>query len=208
MQMTRRLFCYIILSVMKMILGIEDENFLRADKIPMTKREIRILTLATARIEDEKVVVDIGAGTGSLTVEAAKLAPNAKIFAIEKNLDAVNILNKNLEKFSVDNVTVINDDASTALKNIDSIDVAVIGGSSGKLEKILDILDEKLVTGGRIVANFIAIQSLSTCLEWLKRHKNFHYDAIQVQINRLQKIGAYDMAKALNPIYILTAEKL
>ena len=193
---------------MKMILGIEDENFLRADKIPMTKREIRILTLSMARIDDEKVIVDVGAGTGSLTVEAAKLSPDAKIFAIEKNLDAVNVLNKNLEKFSVDNVTVINDEATVALTNIQSIDVAIIGGSGGKLESILDILDEKLVTGGRIVANFIAIQSLSTCLEWLKRHKNFHYDAIQVQINRLHKIGAYDMAKALNPIYILTAEKL
>ena len=193
---------------MKMILGIEDANFLRTDKVPMTKREIRILTLSMARIDDEKVIVDVGAGTGSLTVEAAKLSPDAKIFAIEKNLDAVNVLNKNLEKFSVDNVTVINDEASIVLKNIDSIDVAIIGGSGGKLESILDILDEKLVTGGRIVANFIAVQSLFTCLEWLKRHKNFHYDAIQVQINRLQKIGAYDMAKALNPIYILTAEKL
>jgi len=206
--MTRGLFCCKIFTVIKMIFGIEDENFMRGEKIPMTKREIRILTLAFARISGAKVIVDIGAGTGSITVEAAKLAPNAKIFAIEKNLDAVHILNKNLEKFSVYNVTVINDDAATALKNISSIDAAIIGGSGGKLENILDITDEKLVTGGRIVANFIAVQTLSTCLDWLKRHKNFHYDAIQVQINRLQKIGAYDMAKALNPIYILTAEKL
>ena len=206
--MTRRFFCCKIFTVIKMIFGIEDENFLRGEKIPMTKREIRILTLAFARISGAKVIADIGAGTGSITVEAAKLSPNAKIFAIEKNLDAVNILNKNLEKFSVDNVTVINDDAATALKNISSIDAAIIGGSGGKLEGILDIIDEKLVSGGRIVANFIAVQTLSTCLDWLKRNKNFHYDAIQVQINRLQKIGAYDMAKALNPIYILTAEKL
>ena len=191
-----------------MILGIEDENFLRGEKIPMTKREIRILTLAFARIDDGNVIVDIGAGTGSITVEAAKLSPNGKIFAIEKKLDAVELMKKNLEKFSVKNVTVINDEASIALKNIPSIDAAIIGGSGGNLEKILDVIDEKLVTGGRIVANFIAIQTLSTCLDWLRLHKNFRYETIQVQINRLQKIGAYDMAKALNPIYILTAEKL
>ena len=191
-----------------MFLGIEDENFLRGEKIPMTKREIRILTLAFARIVDGNVIVDIGAGTGSITVEAAKLSPNGKIFAIEKKLDAVELMKKNLEKFSVKNVTVINDEASIALKNIPSIDAAIIGGSGGNLEKILDVIDEKLVTGGRIVANFIAIQTLSTCLDWLRLHKNFRYETIQVQINRLQKIGAYDMAKALNPIYILTAEKL
>ena len=191
-----------------MILGIEDENFLRGEKIPMTKREIRILTLAFARIDDGNVIVDIGAGTGSITVEAAKLSPNGKIFAIEKKLDAVELMKKNLEKFSVKNVTIINDEASVALKNILSIDAAIIGGSGGNLEKILDVINEKLVTGGRIVANFIAIQTLSTCLDWLRLHKNFRYETIQVQINRLQKIGAYDMAKALNPIYILTAEKL
>ena len=191
-----------------MFLGIEDEKFLRGEKIPMTKREIRILTLAFLRISDGNVIVDIGAGTGSITVEAAKLSPNGKIFAIEKKLDAVELMKKNLEKFSVKNVTVINDEASIALKNIPSIDAAIIGGSGGNLEKILDVIDEKLVTGGRIVANFIAIQTLSTCLDWLRLHKNFRYETIQVQINRLQKIGAYDMAKALNPIYILTAEKL
>lgn len=206
--MTRRFFYCKISVVIKMILGIEDENFLRGEKIPMTKREIRILTLAFAKIADGNVVVDIGAGTGSITVEAAELSPNGKIFAIEKNFDAVELMKKNLEKFSVKNVTVINDEASVALKNIPSIDAAIIGGSGGNLEKILDIIDEKLVTGGRIVANFIAIQTLSTCLDWLNRHKNFRYETIQVQINRLQKIGAYDMAKALNPIYILTAEKL
>lgn len=206
--MTRRFFYCKISVVIKMILGIEDENFLRGEKIPMTKREIRILTLAFAKIDDGNIIVDIGAGTGSITVEAAELSPNGKIFAIERNFDAVELMKKNLEKFSVKNVTIINDEASVALKNIPSIDAAIIGGSGGNLEKILDVIDEKLVTGGRVVANFIAIQNLSTCLDWFKRHKNFRYETIQVQINRLQKIGGYDMAKALNPIYILIAEKL
>lgn len=193
---------------MKLFLGIDDENFLREEKIPMTKREIRILTLALAQANDAEIIVDIGAGTGALSVEAAKFSPDGNIFAIEKNPTAIEVLNKNIKKFSADNITVINDEASKVLKNFSKIDVAIIGGSGGYLEKILDIVDEKLKIGGRIAANFISIQNLSTCLDWLSSHKNYRYDAIQVQINRLKKFGRYDIAQAVNPIYILTAIKI
>ena len=194
--------------VMKMYLGINDENFLRKDKIPMTKREIRILTLVLARVYDAEIIVDIGAGTGSISIEAAKFVPDGNIFAIERNLDAVEILKKNIEKFSADNVTVINGEASEALKNFSALDVAIIGGSGGKLEDILNIVDEKLKVGGRIAANFIAIQNLSICLQWFKRHKNYHYEAMQVQINHFNQVGVYDMAKAANPIYIVVGTKV
>ena len=192
---------------MKMFLGINDENFLRKDRIPMTKREIRILTLALANVHDAEIIVDIGAGTGSISIEAANFAPDSNVFAIEKNSSAIDILKKNIKKFEIDNITVINDDASKVLNNFSKIDVAIIGGSGGKLEEILNILDNKLIIGGRIVANFISIQNLATCLDWLKNHKNFSYDAIQVQINHFKKIGSYDMAQAANPIFIITATK-
>ena len=193
---------------MKLFLGIEDENFIRAEKIPMTKREIRILTLALANVNDAEIIVDIGAGTGALSIEAAKFSPDGNIFAIEKNPAAVDLLKKNIKKFSADNITIIDDEASKALKNFSTIDVAIIGGSGGYLEKILEEVDKKLKISGRIAANFISIQNLSTCIDWLRLHENYHYDAIQVQINRLKKIGRYDIAQAANPIYILTATKL
>ncbi len=191
-----------------MNLGINDEEFLRAEKIPMTKREIRILTLALARVGGAEIIADIGAGTGSLSIEAAKFSPDSNIFAVEKNPDAVELLKQNVKKFSADNVTVIHAEASEALKNFSQIDVALIGGSGGKIEQILDAVNKKLKIDGRIAANFIAIQNLSICLEWLRRHKNYHYEVMQVQVNHLKKIGAYDMAQASNPIYILIAEKL
>ena len=191
-----------------MNLGIKDEDFLRAEKIPMTKREIRILTLALARVGGADIIADIGAGTGSLSIEAAKFSPDSNIFAIEKNPDAVNLLKQNVKKFSADNITIIHGEASQVLKNFSQIDVALIGGSGGKIEQILDAVNKKLKIDGRIAANFIAIQTLSISLEWLRRHKNYHYEVIQVQVNHLKKIGAYDMAQASNPIYILTAEKL
>ena len=94
------------------------------------------------------------------------------------------------------------------LKNFSQIEVALIGGSGGKIEQILDAVNKKLKVAGRIAANFITIQTLAICLEWLRRHKNYHYEVMQVQVNHLHKVGAYDMARAANPISILVAEKL
>lgn len=190
-----------------MFLGINDEKFLREEKIPMTKREIRILTLALARAYDAEIIVDIGAGSGAISIEAAKFVPDGNIFAVEKNPNAVELLRENVKKFSADNVSIINAEATIALKNFSKIDVAIIGGSGGNLENILDALDGKLKIGGRIAANFIAVQNLTTCLDWLRRHKNFSYDAIHAQINHLKSVGPYDMVQANNPIYIVTAEK-
>lgn len=191
-----------------MYLGIDDAKFLRESKIPMTKREIRILTLVLARAYEAGIIVDIGAGTGSISIEAAKFVPDGNIFAIERNPDAVELMKKNLENFAVDNITVINSEASEALKNFSAIDVAIIGGSGGKLKEILDIVDEKLKVGGRIAANFISIQNLAKCLEWTKNHKkNYRYETIQVQVNHLRLLGEYDVTTAANPIYILIATK-
>lgn len=187
--------------------GIDDEKFIRG-KVPMTKREVRILTIINANIGESDVVADIGAGTGSLSIEAAQIATRGKVFAIEKKLDAANLIKQNAEKFHVDNITIINAEAPECLQKIPKLDVALIGGSSGHLQEILTAINDKLKIGGRIVCNFVTIQSLAACLDWLKSHNDYNYDAIQVQINRLQNVGFYDMAKALNPVHIVTATKI
>ncbi len=187
--------------------GIDDEKFLRG-KVPMTKREIRILTLANAEIGEEDLVVDIGAGTGSLSIEAALIARRGYVYAIEKNPEAVRLVAQNAEKFAVTNLAIINSEAPKGLQKIPQINVAIIGGSGGNLTEILKAVDAKLKADGRIVMNFITIQSLAICLEWLKNHPTYKYDAIQVQINRLQSLGCYEMAKALNPVHIVTAKKI
>lgn len=182
---------------------IDDEKFLRG-KVPMTKQEIRILTLAKARLENNSVVADVGAGTGSITIEAAKLAPNGKIFAIERKAEAVELIKRNVEKFSVDNVEIICAEAPDGLENLPELDAAIIGGSGGKLEKILDAL--KIKIGGRVVINAITLQTATASVEYFKT-RDWNYDACQVQITRLEKIGNYDMAKALNPVWIIAAKK-
>lgn len=184
---------------------IDDENFIRGE-VPMTKQETRILTLAKARIKSDSVVVDVGAGTGSISIEAALLAPNGKIFAVERKAEAVELIKRNVEKFSVRNVEIICAEAPDGLKNLPELDAAIIGGSGGKLEKILDILCEKLKIGGRIVLNAITIQTAAAGLAYFRAH-DIKYDAFQVQITRLKKIRAHDMNQVLNPVWIITGEK-
>ena len=189
------------------MLGIDDEKFIRG-KIPMTKREIRILTLVNAQIGANDIVVDIGAGTGSISIEAAKIANKGHVYAVERNSEGIKLIEQNAENFSVKNLTIINATAPEGLSKISKIDVAIIGGSSGLLEEILTTVSQKIKVGGRIVLNCITIQTLAKALGWLKCHKEYKYDAVQVQINRLKNLGHYDMAEALNPIYIVTAVKI
>ena len=180
---------------------IDDEEFIRG-KVPMTKREIRILTLAAAKLENNSVVADIGAGTGSISIEAARIANNGKIFAVERNPNAVELIKRNVEKFSVNNVEIICAAAPDGLEDLPELDAAIIGGSGGRLEKILDAL--KLKIGGRVVVNAITLQTAATCVEYFRTH-NWKYEACQVQITRLEHVGNYDMSKALNPVWIISA---
>ena len=184
---------------------IDDEEFIRGN-VPMTKQEIRILTLAKARLDVDSILVDVGAGTGSISIEAARLVPNGKVFAIERRSDAVELIRRNVEKFSVSNVEIICAEAPDGLERLPALDAAIIGGSGGRLDKILDILGAKLRIGGRLVLNAITIQTSAGALEYF-RHHNWNYEAFQVQITRLKKIRAYDMCQALNPVWIITASK-
>lgn len=189
-------------------LGIPDEEFIRG-KVPMTKQEIRVLTMVKAQISKNDIVWDIGAGTGSLSIEAARLAENGHVYAIERNPEGIGLIKKNAEKFGVCNLTVIEAEAPAGMENMPDCDAVIIGGSGKQLDPILDVINAHLKVGGHIVLNCITIQTLSSCLAYMRSHKEeFKYEAIQVQVNRLEAVGPYDMAKAINPIYIVTCKKI
>lgn len=187
--------------------GIDDSEFIRG-KVPMTKQEVRILTLIKARISPTDVVYDIGAGTGSISIEAARIANEGKVFAIERNPEGSSLIRENMKKFQVDNVEVVSGEAPGVLTGLPSCDAAIIGGSGRNLDSILEIVHQRLKVGGRIILNCITIQTIASCLAYLRNHSTeFDYEAIQVQVNRLKAVGPYDMADAVNPIYIVTAIK-
>ena len=188
-------------------MGIPDEAFIRG-KVPMTKEEIRILSVAKAHIAPDAVVADIGAGTGSFSVEVSRLAPRGKFYAIERKGEAAALIKKNVEKFALSNIEVIEAEAPEGMEQLPVLDAAIIGGSGSHMTKILDVLTEKVKADGRIVITCIAVQSLMTAINYMRAHeKIYSYHAVQVQVTRLEQVGPYDMAKAMNPIYIVTCVK-
>lgn len=188
--------------------GIADEEFIR-DKVPMTKEEIRILTMCKAKIRPDNIIWDIGAGTGSLSIEAALLAPQGEVYAIEKKDLAVDLLHQNIAKFKLeDKVKVIATEAPKGLDELPNCDVVFIGGSGKHMFEILDIIDSKLNEGGRIIVNAVTIQTISEITTYMKQKESYTYEAIQVQVNRLRQIGSYDMFNAQNPVYIVNCKKL
>ena len=188
-------------------LGIADEEFIRQD-VPMTKQEIRILSLVKARIKPDAVVYDIGAGTGSLSIEAARLAPQGEVYAIERTAEGVKLIRANGANFGVTNLMVIEAEAPEGLDKLPAADAVLIGGTGSRLAEIMDAVSLKLKPEGRIVLNCITIQTLMQCIDYMRSHSDeYIYEAIQVQVTRLQQVGTYDMAKANNPIYIVTCWK-
>lgn len=188
--------------------GIKDSEFIR-DKVPMTKEEIRILTLCKAKIRPEDIIWDVGAGTGSLSVEAARLATEGRVYAVEKKELGVEMIRTNGAKFQVaDRMEVIHGEAPEALRALPPCSCALIGGSGRNTGEILDVIRGVLPAGGRIVANAITLQTVSIIAEYFRAHKEeFDYEIVQVQVNRVKQIASYDMYEAQNPIFIITAIK-
>lgn len=190
-----------------MKLGLPDAAFVRG-KVPMTKQEIRILTLVKAQIGPRDIVYDIGAGTGSLSIEAARLALEGHVYAVERKEEAIRLIEANGERFGLENLSVIEAEAPAGLENLPLADAVLIGGSGGHLASILDCVAEKLREGGRLVLNCITVQTLAAALDYLHAHEAvYRYEAVQVQVSRLRRVGPYDMADAQNPVYIITCTK-
>ncbi len=188
-------------------LGLPDEAFLRGDA-PMTKEEIRIVTLAKARIRTNARVLDIGAGTGSLSVEAALLAPQGKVFAIERDEAALALLAENKRRFACDNLTIIPGEAPAALAALpenERLDVVLVGGSGGHLASILDAAALRLAPGGRIVVNAVTPETTAAALEYFSQHSVFSHQGVCLQATRLRPVGRYHLHQAQNPVYIITA---
>ena len=189
-------------------IGIPDTEFIRG-KVPMTKQEIRILTIAKAGIKQGDIVLDVGAGTGSLSCEAAMQAGNdGMVYAIERNPEGIGLIAANAEKFGLDNIQIIHAEAPAGMEGLPKLDAVLIGGSGKRLEPILDRAGELLKTGGRIILNCITVQTLMQCLNYMRASELYKYETVQVQVNRWEQVGSYDMAKAANPIFIVACEKI
>lgn len=186
--------------------GIPDEMFKRGD-VPMTKQEIRALTITKARISDGDIIYDIGAGTGSLSIEAALMAPNGKVFAVEKEEVAVALIKENRAAFGITNLTVIHDLAPNALAALPPADCVLVGGSGDNLREIIETIHIHLKEGGRVVFNAITLETLAVTFETLSSLLHYKTEVISVHIDRLVSMGSKHGFKSLNPVYIISAQK-
>lgn len=183
--------------------GLADEAFLRG-KAPMTKQEIRSVALSKLAPAADAVVYDIGAGTGSCTVELALQAPFGRVYAFEINDDALRVLKQNIAHFDLSNVTVVAGDARERLKDIETPpNYAFIGGTKGRLAAILDELYGKNEACA-VVVTAITIETLAALTTYYGSHPGYDFDITQVSAARSQKVGASHLMMAQNPIFIVT----
>ncbi len=184
--------------------GIPDAEFFRG-KAPMTKSEVRAITISKMQIGDHSKVLDVGAGSGSITVEAALIASKGKVWAIERKQDAFEVFLENKKRFHCDNIIPILGLAPMDLPD-EIFDAIVVGGSGGQMNEIVKYAMTHLVSGGRFVVNTITVESTYLAIQALKKECFNNLDVLQVQISRGRNLANLTMMEALNPIYVISAE--
>ena len=181
--------------------GIPDEEFIRG-KVPMTKSEVRAVCLSKLALSPNDIAYDIGCGTGSVTIEMAFSAYDGKVYAFDKNEEAIALLEQNCQKFHLDNVEAICGLAPECLKDLPVPDVAFIGGSSGNMEEIVSYL-HGTNNEMRFVITAVTIESAMAGLDSLK-NVGISGDIVQVAVSKGRQIGDLHMLMAQNPIFIIS----
>lgn len=185
--------------------GLPDENFLRGEA-PMTKEEIRSISISKLALTKEAVVYDIGAGTGSIGVECALQIPEGRVYAIEKKKEALKLLEENKKKLRTCNLEIIAGTAPEACNELPAPTHAFIGGSSGNMETIILQLLEKNPKV-RIVINAIALETVAEVNKIMQKHKFEIEDVVQVSVGKARTLGQYHMMMGQNPVYIFTLQR-
>ncbi len=185
--------------------GIADEEFSRG-KVPMTKAEIRAMVMVKAAIAETDIVCDVGAGTGSLSVEAALCATKGQVYAIERNPEGIALISENAQKFGCENITVIEGVAPSGMEKLPALDVVLIGGSGGNLSSILDAADARLAPGGRIVITAVTVETTEDVVREMAG-RPYTMEGFQMQVNRLRRLGRYHLYDPQSPVFIFTCVK-
>ena len=172
----------------------------------ITKREVRLLSLAALAIRPDGVVWDIGAGSGSVSIEAALLAPEGRVYAIEIDPEGAEICRENLRTHGVDNVRVVEGRAPEVLSGLETPDAVFVGGSKGSMREIIDVALERLRPGGRLVINAITLENAAESYQAI-RERELAPEVTLLQVSRAEPLAHYLRYEALNPIQILAVTK-
>jgi len=183
--------------------GLPDEVFVRAEAVPMTKSEVRAVCLSKLALGEDSVAWDVGAGTGSVTIEMALAAQRGKIYAIERKDAAVALLKENCARFHTDNVTVIPGTAPECCHDLPAPTHAFLGGTSGNMKEIIALLLDKN-PAVRIVATAVTLESVAELTACLSLFPDRKPEIVTLSVSRGRPLGAYHLMTAQNPIWIFT----
>lgn len=174
-------------------------------RVPITKEEVRAIAINKLDLKGKKSFLDVGAGTGSVCVEVAKTYEDIQVFAVECKEAAIDLIKQNQEKFGLTNMQVIEGYAPVALE--EKMDGIFIGGTGGNLEEIIKWCHELLNEGGKLVANFIILDTFNECLKLFRKYGFQDVDATMLSVSKLEKLGKGEYFKPLNPIFLIEGTK-
>lgn len=180
---------------------IPDSEFVRADKIPMTKSEVRSVCVSKLEIAHDSVCWDIGCGTGSVSVEMAYRCTDGKVFAVDKNSAAIKLTEINRRNFRCDNIEITECEAEKAAEILPAADCVFIGGSGGQLEKIIETSYQKNPRV-KIVITAVSLETLRECIAVFDKI-GIETEITQIAVTRTKKAGSHTMLSAENPVFII-----
>ncbi|MEB3343758.1 precorrin-6y C5,15-methyltransferase (decarboxylating) subunit CbiE [Okeania sp.] len=196
------------------LLGIPDNYFASYDDRPglMTKREVRVLILAELNLQPEQIIWDIGAGTGSVSIEIARLSSSSIVYAIEKTAVGTSLIEENCRRFQVKNIVSIHGNAPEILHHLRPPNRIFIGGNSGKLRNILGVCGIRMLPGGIIVLAFTTLENLHTAVSWVEERKKsdrcWSYRLLQVQLSRSVPLANLTRFNPINPVTIMIIRRI
>lgn len=183
--------------------GMKDEAFIRG-RVPMTKEEIRMISLAKLSLGRDSVVYDVGAGTGSVSVEAALLCSLGRVYAIEKKAEAVALLEENKRKFAAENMEIIEGCAPDCLEGLEAPTHVFIGGSSGRLLEIIQSVRRKNERA-RFVINAVTLETLAQAERIREAFPEYEdMEVVSVNVSRARALGGYHLMTAENPVFVIS----
>ncbi len=189
-------------------MGIPDDEFLKRKPLKglITKAEVRVVSLSKLGLRDHSLVWDVGAGSGSVSVEAALVARYGQVYAVEQHAEDAALVRGNLARFGVFNARVVEGVAPGALSSLPDPDAVFIGGSGGRLEAILDVAARRLKPGGRVVANLATISNLEGMVRGLAS-RGFEVEVTMVNVARSKGVGGLLRFQSLDPVFVVSAAR-
>lgn len=186
--------------------GVPDELFLQ-DRVPMTKEEVRALLIAKARLAPGQEVYDVGAGTGTVSVEAARLVYPGTVWAVEKKDEACELVRANARRFGLANISVVRGEAPEALEGLPPPDRVIVGGGYKRIGEILSCCAARLKPQGIVVVSAVTWETVTAAVGFYDACPGWETDVVCLNVAKLTPRNRMRLWRALNPIYLVQARK-